>query len=233
MNYKVWLFIAILLFAISSVVGWAIPDSIAGLLAEDIATLEELAGMLASLPPALIAVIIFFKNSLSLVVSFLLSPILCLTPLLALMVNGWLLGWISATVIEKESLGVLLAGLLPHGVIELPAFFIGEAAALSFGATVTIIFPIILVLKKETRTILLSTVKQDIGHILLTLALFFTVGIFFTIIIVALFQKQTRDLFIANLIVNLKQNLRYLAIALGLLIPAALIEAFITPLFLK
>lgn len=183
MNYKVWLFIAILLFAISSVVGWAMPDSIAGLLAEDIAALEELAGMLASLPPALIAVIIFLKNSLSLVVSFLLSPILCLTPLLALMVNGWLLGWISATVIEKESLGVLLAGLLPHGVIELPAFFIGEAAALSFGS----------------------------------------------LVIVSLFKKETRSL----LWPHLKQNLRYLTIALGLLIPAALIEAFITPLFLK
>lgn len=183
MKYKTWLFIAIIIFVISIVVGLATPDSISRLMAEDIAALEELAGMLASLPPALIAVIIFLKNSLSLLVSFFLSPILCLTPLLALTINGWLVGWISAIVIEKESLGVLLAGLLPHGVIEIPAFIIGEAAALSFGS----------------------------------------------LVIVSLFKKETRSL----LWPRFKQNLRYLAIALALLVPAALIEAFITPLFMK
>ena len=73
-----------------------------------------------------------------------------------------------------------------------------------------------------------STVKQDVGHVLLALALFFVVGIFHTIIIVALLQKQTKDVVMANL----NRNLRYLMIALGLLIPAALIEAFITPLLL-
>lgn len=183
MNYRIWLFIAISLFIISLVVGWSTPDSIASLLAEDIAALEELSVMLASLPPALVAIFIFLKNSLSLLLSFLLSPILCLAPLLALTTNGWILGWLSATVMEKESLGFLLAGLLPHGVIELPAFIIGEAAALSFGSFV----------------------------------------------LVSLFKKEARSL----LWPRLKQNLRYLIIALALLIPAALIETFITPLLMK
>lgn len=183
MKYKTWLFIVIILFAISIVAGLAAPDSIAGILEEDITALEELAGMLASLPPALIAVIIFLKNSLALLVSFFLSPLLCLTPILAIITNGWLLGWLSTIVIEKESLGFLLAGILPHGIIEIPAFFIGEAAALSFGS----------------------------------------------LAIVSLFKKEARRL----LWPHFKQNLRYLAIALGLLIPAALIEAFITPFLIK
>ena len=85
-------------------------------------------------------------------------------------------------VIQEESLGYLLAGLLPHGIFELPAFILGEAAALSFG----------------------------------------------TMAIVALFRKEGRNL----LLPNLKQNSRYLMIALALLLPAAIIEAYVTPLLL-
>jgi len=85
-------------------------------------------------------------------------------------------------VIQEKSLGFLLAGLLPHGIIELPAFIIGEAAALSFGAMV----------------------------------------------ILVLFKKKERS----QLVPSLKQNLRYLMIAFALLIPAAIIETFVTPLLL-
>ncbi len=182
MNYKNWVFIAILLFVFSIVVGWTTPGGTERLLDENITALKELSIILASLPPAVIAIIIFIKNSVALLISFALSPLLCLTPILALTSNGALLGMVSAIVIEEESLGTLLAGLLPHGIIELPAFIIGEAAALNFGS----------------------------------------------LAIVSLFKKEARNL----LRPHFKQNLRYLLIALALLLPAAIIEAFVTPLFL-
>jgi stage II sporulation protein M len=72
--------------------------------------------------------------------------------------------------------------LLPHGIFELPALIIGEAAAFSFG----------------------------------------------TAAILALFKKERRNL----LLPNLKQNLIYLLIAFALLLPAAIIETFVTPLLL-
>ena len=100
---------------------------------------------------------------------------------MALTVNGWLISFISVAVVQEESLGVLLAGLLPHGIFELPALIMGEAAALSFGA----------------------------------------------LTIVALVSKK-KDL----LLPGLKQNLRYLLIACALLLPAAIIETYVTPLFL-
>ncbi|MBU2608669.1 MAG: stage II sporulation protein M [Chloroflexi bacterium] len=183
MKYRDWLFIAIALFVISIIVGWSIPNDISGLLGEDIAQLAQLSNFLLSLPPIVTALLIFLKNSLSLLISFALSPLLCLIPILALAFNGALLGSISAAIIERESVGLLLAGILPHGVIELPAFIIGEAAALSFGS----------------------------------------------LAIVSLFKKDARD----SLWPHLKQNLKYLTIALALLLPAAFIEAFITPLLLK
>jgi len=181
MNYKKWIFIAIFLFGIGLAFGLATPISIINLLSEDISALQELSDILV--PFKFLTVILILANNVSvLLLSFALSPIFCLMPILALTVNGWLLAFISAVVIQEESLGFVLAGLLPHGIFELPAFILGEAAALNFGAMV----------------------------------------------IIALFKKEKRNL----LLPGLKQNLKYLMVALTLLVPAAIIEIYVTPLLL-
>jgi len=85
-------------------------------------------------------------------------------------------------VIQEKSLGFVLVGLLPHGIFELPALILGQAAALSFG----------------------------------------------TMAVLALFKTERRNL----LLPSLKKNLTYLMIALALLLPAAIIETYVTPLLL-
>jgi len=181
MNYKKWIFIAIFLFGIGLVLGLATPPSVINPLSEDIAASQELSNILVPFR-FLTVILILAKNASVLLLSFALSPIFCLVPILALTVNGWLIAFISATVIQEESFGFVLAGLLPHGIFELPAFILGEAAALSFGAMA----------------------------------------------ILALFKKERRNL----LLPRLKQNLRYLMVALALLVPAAIIEIYVTPLLL-
>ncbi len=183
MSYKWWLFIAIFLFGAGLVLGLATPASIISFLSKDIAALEELADILAPLPQPSVLVLVFIKNVSAILISFVLSPIFCLTPVLALTANGWLLGLVSGAVIREKSVGYLLAGLLPHGIFELPALIIGEAVAFSFG----------------------------------------------TAVILALFKEERRSL----LLPNIRQHLRYLAVALVLLVPAAIIETYVTPLFLK
>lgn len=185
MSYRIWVFIAVFLFGIGLIlgltVGLAMPADIADFLAEDLAALEQLAAILSPFQVST-AVFIFLKNASVLLLSFIFSPVLCLLPILTLTVNGWLLAFISVIVVEEESLGLLLAGLLPHGVLELPAIIIGEAAALSFGAMTML----------------------------------------------ALFKKEKRK----QLLPNLKRNAKYLMIALVLLLPAAIIETYVTPLLL-
>ena len=182
MSYKKWIFIAIFLFGIGLALGLAEPTGIVSLISEDITALEELSGILSSLPPYLIAIVIFTKNVSALVISFVLSPILCLAPILALTTNGWLIAFVSTAVLQEQSVGFLLAGLLPHGIFELPALIIAQAAALSFGTMATL----------------------------------------------SLFKRERRKL----LLPTLKQNLKYLLVALVLLLPAAIIEAYVTPLLL-
>jgi stage II sporulation protein M len=182
MRYKWWILVAAGLFGGGMAWGWLAREGITSLLAEDIDALSQLSNFLFSLPPPLMAMAIFAKNVFALLLSFALSPILCLVPIITLVVNGGLLTFVSATIIQEESLGFVLAGLLPHGIIEVPALILGEAAALSFGFMA----------------------------------------------IIALFKKERRN----QLLPCLKQNFRYLMIAFALLLPAAIIEAFVTPLLL-
>ena len=182
MNYRRWIFIAILLFGIGLIFGLAAPPSIASFVSEDInAALKEISSIVVPFS-VLTVIFIFVKNASALLISFAFSPIFCLLPILALILNGWVIAFVSNAVIQDKSLSFLLAGLLPHGIFEIPAFIIGEAAALSFGAMV----------------------------------------------ILALFKRRDGSL----LLPRLKQNLRYLMIALALLLPAAIIETYVTLLLL-
>jgi len=178
MNFKRWLLIAACLFGSGLVLGLTTSAGTAGLLAEDVAALEEFAESLGELPQLAILAVIFIKNVSVLLISFALSPLFCLVPVMALTFNGWLIGLVATTVIQERSLGYLLAGLLPHGIFEIPALIIGEAFAISFGVAV----------------------------------------------ILALFKKERRNL----PLLNLRQNFRYLIVALVLLLLAAIIETYVS-----
>ena len=185
MNFKSWLFLAVFLFVIGVIWGLFVfvHTPTTGPLAEDVTALKKLSDFLLPLPQTSVFAFIFLKNAAALLIGFALSPFFCLVPLAALVINGGLLGLVSVTVVQEKSFGYLLAGVLPHGIFEIPALIIGEAAALSFGSAV-----MLALVKKERRTLLLP---------------------------------------------NLRQNVRYLALSVILLFPAALIETYVTPLLVR
>ncbi len=171
-SYKWWFFLAILLFVGGLVLGLATASGTIGFLSQDVSALKNLAELLAPLPRPSVLAFIFLKNVSAVLVSFIFSPLFCLVPVLALVSNGWLLGAISATVIEQKSIIYLLAGLLPHGIFELPAFIIGEAVALSFGTAV-----MRALLKKEGRNQLIPNLKRSLRYLGLAFALFLPAAI--------------------------------------------------------
>jgi stage II sporulation protein M len=153
MNYKWWILVALLIFSIGIALGLATPATSTNPVSEEIAALEKLSDLVTPFKVTTV-IFIFLKNVIALLLSFALSPILCLMPVLTLSINGWILALVSGEIIQEKSLGFLLA------------------------------------------------------------------------VMVALFKKEKRSLLSSSL----KQNLRYLAIALALLLPAAIIETYITPL---
>lgn len=181
MRIKFGIIVAASLFVVGLVTGIIAPPVITRLMADDLAALQRLAQAIA--PFQLNTVIfIFINNALALVLGFVLSPILCLVPALSLLVNGWALGYISSLAITQKSLGYVLLALIPHGIFEIPAFILGQAAAISMG----------------------------------------------TLIIMAVFNRDKRPLFLHGL----RKNGIYLLIAIGLLIPAAVLETYLIPLLL-
>jgi stage II sporulation protein M len=181
--YKWWLLIAVVVFVAGLAIGLSMPTSDAGGLSGETGSLQELARFITSLPLWAMFVFILLKNIVAMLFSFVMSPLFLIVPLFSLLLNGFVVGLVAGMVVEEHSVGYLLAGLLPHGILELPAFFIGQAAALSFGMAVML----------------------------------------------AVFKAEHRE----RLVPIFKTNLRYLLIALILLLPAALIETFVTPQLLK
>lgn len=172
MSYKRWLFVAIFLFGIGLIWGLVTPASILDIFSEDVAALEEVSDFLSPLPQASVFIFIFIKNVSAVLISFVFSPFFCLVPVLALIINGGFIGLVSTLVIEEKSLGYLLSGLLPHGILELPALIIGEAVALSFGAAVTLAL-----FNKERRNLLLPNLRKNLRYLLIALALFLPAAI--------------------------------------------------------
>lgn len=182
MSFKTYLAVAVLLFSMGIILGIYSPPG-SGLIEEEVTALKGMASRLAGLPPVMLAIAILLKNSIALLFSFAFSPLLGLIPVLTLVVNGWLLGVMAVEMVGEISLVYFLAGILPHGIIEIPALLIGEAAAISFG----------------------------------------------TSIFYSLFRKNEPGYLAASF----KKNFRYLLLAVALIVPAALIETFITPLLLR
>ena len=181
-SYKIWLFIATALLGAGIAWGLLLPVSTFGAVSEDLAALDEMAGLLSSLPQIAIFFVILLKNISVVVFSLVFSPFFLLIPVLALLINGAVLGLVSLLVTQENSVVFLLSGLVPHGIFEIPAFIMAEAIAFSVG----------------------------------------------TAVFLSLFSQNKKQ----QLIPNLRKNFKRLKVVLGLLVVAAAIETWITPLLL-
>ena len=75
---------------------------------------------------------IFLNNIQSSFFGMLFGAFLGIFPALILLVNGYLLGFVSSIIIKEEGILVLWR-LFPHGIFELPAVFISTGLGLKFG----------------------------------------------------------------------------------------------------
>ena len=109
MKLRIWLFISAGLFIFGLLLGLLIPTEGAGLFLEEAAALDEMAEIIAPLPQFAVFIFILLKNISVIVFSFIMSPLLCIVPAITLVINGGVIGLVSAIIIEEESLSFLLA----------------------------------------------------------------------------------------------------------------------------
>ncbi|AKG53792.1 integral membrane protein [Dehalogenimonas sp. WBC-2] len=180
MTFRRWLYIAVGLFVVGLLLGMVLP---AGAIADELSVFDNVADDAASITGLGLFFFILIRNIIAFLTAFFFSPLLLLVPIGSLVLNGAVISVVSRLVLQDQSVGFLIAGIMPHGIIEIPAYIFVQAAALGFGFTV----------------------------------------------LRGLFKSDYRD----RVKPELKANLRRLGIAVMLLIPAAFIESFVTPVLLN
>ncbi len=180
MGYRWWVVATGGLFAIGLIAGLITPPD-AQLPNEYKNIVQSLAGQVEPYQIST-ALFIFIKNWLSILLSFVLSPLILLVPLFTILINSWFLGFISVTVASQSSPLYVAIGVLPHGIIEIPAIVIAEAAGFYFG----------------------------------------------TVLILAMFFPMRKLILGAQI----RSSLKWFLLASLLMVPAAAIETYITPILI-
>lgn len=135
------LLLAGLLFIIGIVAGWFGTGSLERLLMQQIEGLGGISQQLrnSSNPKLSFLVFIFLNNSIKGVLIIFLGALFGILPAVFLLINGGVIGYlVHASLLQGRNIVELIVkGLLPHGIIEIPAIIIACAFGLQFGAKVT------------------------------------------------------------------------------------------------
>ncbi|MCQ5361913.1 MAG: stage II sporulation protein M [Candidatus Methanomethylicia archaeon] len=75
---------------------------------------------------------LFVKNSLTVGLAFFMSPALLIFPIMILVLNGFMTGFIASVL----PIDLALKALAPHGIFELPALVLAATGGLCFGTGV-------------------------------------------------------------------------------------------------
>ncbi len=128
-NIRKQIIAASLIFILALVLG-GIHSSIDPAVAEKMfLELEPLIDVLIALEGWKLAAVIFINNGLKIFASIILGIVFGLFPAIFLFANGYLLGIIA----HYYGPFVFVAGIIPHGILEIPALLIGTGAGIRLG----------------------------------------------------------------------------------------------------
>jgi len=78
---------------------------------------------------------VFLKNGIASFLIIITGVIFGIIPVISLIDNGGILGMVSTSFLKEHTFYHLLAGILPHGIFEIPLFLISSAIGLKIGRT--------------------------------------------------------------------------------------------------
>jgi stage II sporulation protein M len=128
-----YLMTSLAMFALGLVIGLVIVYRIPGLADHFANTLGEFVKMFSAMPRWKLAAAIFVNNSLKTLMAILLGTALGIVPGIFLLANGVALGVALSLSLQARGLWLSVFSILPHGVLELPAVFLGTSIGLMLG----------------------------------------------------------------------------------------------------
>jgi stage II sporulation protein M len=187
-SMKYYIAVSALLFAVGILIG-AKSDVFHAYLNAQLQGLGEIANELSGKDHASLwfFLFIFFNNAIKSILIMYLGGLFVFLPVIFLVFNGMILGYLFSEVAASgENVWLLIVkGILPHGIIELPVIIIACAFGLRFGVLVLRIL-INLLRTKETRS---RTYKETEAFLYRTLHMmvFLTVSLLIAAIIESTF----------------------------------------------
>lgn len=131
-SISTFLALSVFIFVLTAIMGYWAAGVNPELATQWRAELDALKWILEQ-PPLMIMIIIFLKNLLASAMAMLLGLGLGLIPLLVVTSNGFLLGIVAYSAVQQSGPLFLAAGILPHGIIELPAVLVSIAIGFRLG----------------------------------------------------------------------------------------------------
>jgi stage II sporulation protein M len=131
-SIRIFIGISVFIFGLTAVMGYyaaAVDPVLASNWTKELRMLKWILDQ----PPLLIMIIIFLKNLLASAMAMLLGLGLGLIPLMVVTSNGFLLGIVGYAAVQKMGFLFLAAGILPHGIIELPVVLVSIAIGFRLG----------------------------------------------------------------------------------------------------
>ena len=131
-SIRVFIVLSVFIFGLTTVMGYyaaAFDPELASSWTQELEALKWIFDQ----PPILIMAIIFLKNLLASAMAMLLGLGLGLVPLMVVTSNGFLLGVVGYAAVQKAGFLFLAAGILPHGIIELPVVLVSIAIGFRLG----------------------------------------------------------------------------------------------------
>lgn len=139
-RYKKAMYLSMALFAVGILLGTAGSETIAGLVTPDIAKLQEYSRELSqsATPELSFFKFIFLNNSIKSVAVIVLGALLGIMPAIFLLMNGMVLGLVVSLAAAQgaDLFELVVLGLLPHGIIEIPAILVAAGFGMQFGYVV-------------------------------------------------------------------------------------------------
>lgn len=136
-RYKKAMYLSMALFVVGILLGAVGSETIAGLVAPDIAKLQEYSRELSrSATPELSFIkFIFLNNAIKSVAVIVLGALLGIMPAIFLLMNGMVLGLVVSLAAAQGAnlFELVVLGLLPHGIIEIPAILVAAGFGMQLG----------------------------------------------------------------------------------------------------
>ena len=131
-SIRIFVGLSVFIFGLTTVMGYfaaAVDPELASNWTRELEALKWIFDQ----PPIVIMTIIFLKNLLASAMAMLLGLGLGLVPLMVVTSNGFLLGIVGYAAVQKAGFLFLMAGILPHGIIELPVVLVSIAIGFRLG----------------------------------------------------------------------------------------------------